>query len=215
MEESVSYGLPGSDIRLQKKALRAMMRVREADFLSAGEADVQAAAGRIFSKIEARPEFASAHCVLVYMSIRGEVPTSAFLARWSGVKRLVIPRVAGDSLELCEYRPSMLVSGYKGILEPSEAAPAVPPSEIDFALIPGVAFAWMKSPAGLSFPNENSGSGNFRPNENSGSGNLRPNENSGSGNLRSNENSGSGNLRSNENSGSGNFRLYRMGRGKG
>lgn len=44
-------------------------------------------------------------------------------------------------LELRKYDPRWLVSGYRGIEEPSVDAPLVAPSDIDLALIPGVAFA--------------------------------------------------------------------------
>jgi len=49
-------------------------------------------------------------------------------------------------LELRKYDPRWLVSGYRGIEEPSVDAPLVVPSDIDLALIPGVAFArWITS----------------------------------------------------------------------
>lgn len=56
-------------------------------------------------------------------------------------KRFVLPLVVGDRLVLKEYTgPESLVPGYRGIFEPSADAITVSPEEIDFAVIPGVAF---------------------------------------------------------------------------
>lgn len=124
---------------MTKNEIRQEMKRREAKFLASGTARTESA--RILGRIEALPEFASARTVLVYSAIPGEVLTDGFLRCWHGRKRLVLPRVCGDDLELCEYDPAHLAPGYRGILEPSADAVAVGADEIDFALVPGVAFA--------------------------------------------------------------------------
>lgn len=90
--------------------------------------------------LEARPEFVSAHTVLIYMSLPDEVPTEEFIRKWSSVKRIVLPVVKGSELELREYDLSKLTPGAFGILEPAEDCALVDPSEIDFAILPGMAF---------------------------------------------------------------------------
>lgn len=85
--------------------------------------------------------FQKASCVLAYMALKGEVETAEFLAKWAKNKRMVIPKVVGDELELRLYDPNCLVEGYAGILEPSGEALIVPPTEIQLALVPGLAFA--------------------------------------------------------------------------
>ncbi|HBH20471.1 MAG TPA: 5-formyltetrahydrofolate cyclo-ligase [Rikenellaceae bacterium] len=124
---------------MEKKQIRAMMRLREDSFMESGVAEDESR--RIISALESHPVFSNARCVLAYMSIRGEVDTWDFLERWSETKDMIIPRVAGDSLELCRYDKERLVPGYKGILEPSDDAELVEASEVGLALVPGIAFA--------------------------------------------------------------------------
>lgn len=101
----------------------------------------ETASRAIMERIGTSAEFRDASTVLVYMSIRGEVLTRDFIDRWHGVKRIAIPLVKGDTLELKLYDPDLLVEGYRGIVEPSEAAVDIAPDEIDLAIIPGAAFS--------------------------------------------------------------------------
>ena len=118
-----------------KKQLRALMRERMAEHVpTAGET------AEIWSRLEALEEFRSARTVLMYMDIDGEVPTRSFIARWAGSKRIAIPVVKGEDIELRLYNPDALTEGYMGITEPTDDAPFVSPSEIDLAVIPGIAF---------------------------------------------------------------------------
>ncbi len=93
----------------------------------------------IAGKIESLPEFAAAGTVLIYYSLPDEVQTEAFIKKWSARKRLVLPVVSGDDLILKEYDKDMLRPGYFDIPEPA-GTKIVAPEEIEFAIIPGVAF---------------------------------------------------------------------------
>lgn len=95
---------------------------------------------RVMEKIETISGFLDSDIVLLYCSIPGEVETLAFIRKWAETKTIALPRVAGDNLEIREYRPDCLVAGYRGILEPSDEAPLLDASKIGFAVIPGVAF---------------------------------------------------------------------------
>lgn len=129
-------------MRCRSAAFRDSGKVPAAVACAGDSSAENAAAESIWRQVEAMPEFAAAARVLIYMSIPGEVPTREFIARWHGRKQFVLPRVCRESyLELHEYDPRWLVSGYRGIEEPSIDAPLVAPSDIDLALIPGVAFA--------------------------------------------------------------------------
>ena len=87
------------------------------------------------------PQFGDASVVLVYWSVRDEVPTHDFIGRWHGVKRIALPTViSGTELELREYDPACMQRGAFGIMEPGPGAVKIDPSEIDFAIIPGEAF---------------------------------------------------------------------------
>lgn len=93
-----------------------------------------------WERVEADSDFISARTILLYSSLPDEIPTGLFIERCSRTKRIVLPVVCGDTLVLREYDPERLQSGYCGILEPSSECPEVDPGEIDFAVIPGVAF---------------------------------------------------------------------------
>lgn len=120
---------------MTKQEIRSEMKRRELAFTGAG---LETAA--IWKRVEESAAFRSAQTVLIYMAIGGEVPTRDFIDRWKGTKRMVIPLVVGDSLSLYEYDSSRLTEGYMGIIEPSPDALPVDGSEIDLALVPGVAF---------------------------------------------------------------------------
>lgn len=114
------------------------MRLRQKDFAASGKETAEAAA--LWAKVENLPEFSSAGTILLYMSIEGEVPASGFIEKWRTVKRILIPKVAGDDLLLYEYDPDRLTQGYRGILEPAEDAVQAEYSDVDLAIVPGVAF---------------------------------------------------------------------------
>lgn len=89
--------------------------------------------------------FATAQTILLYASIRGEVATYNLLESClNRHARTVLPRVDKKAAKLLLYQilsPADLVPGAFGIPEPDirHCAP-VRPDEIDYAIIPGVAF---------------------------------------------------------------------------
>lgn len=91
-------------------------------------------------RLEQDPLFLSAGTVLLYWSMPEEVDTHALIRRWAARKRIVLPRVCGQTLELRQYDPERMVPGYRGILEPSADALVVPDAEIELAVVPGLAF---------------------------------------------------------------------------
>ena len=92
----------------------------------------------IWEQVEALPEFKAAENVLLYWSMASEVDTHAFARQWYGRKKLYLPKVAGETLEIREYIPDDLASGYRGIMEPSQDAPVA--EKIDLVIVPGMAF---------------------------------------------------------------------------
>lgn len=94
----------------------------------------------LWDKIESLPVFQTASTVLLYWSLPDEVPTRGFIEKWYGKKRVVLPVVIGDEMELRMFSPEKMTEGYRGILEPSSDAVKVPAEQIDFAIVPGVAF---------------------------------------------------------------------------
>jgi len=124
---------------MTKKEIRAEMKRRES-LMTPEEAACENRL--IWDRVEGLDAFQQAYTVLSYMDIPGEVPTVDFMNKWRSVKRFAIPLVSGDELEFREYDPGRLHSGYKGIPEPSADAVRIDPEEIDFALVPGVAFSF-------------------------------------------------------------------------
>lgn len=91
-------------------------------------------------RLEQDPLFLSAGTVLLYWSMPEEVDTHGLIRRWAGRKRIVLPKVCGQDLELRLYDPERMIPGYRGILEPAGDAPLVPDGEIELAVVPGLAF---------------------------------------------------------------------------
>ena len=125
-------------MEMTKSEIRSLMKRREAEFLASGKAAEETA--QIWRAVEQSEAFRKAGTVLAYMAIPGEVPTEDFIRKWAGRKRIAIPKVNGDTLDLYLYDPAKLQKGYKGILEPSDDAQKIEPAQIDLALVPGVAF---------------------------------------------------------------------------
>ncbi|WP_302604127.1 5-formyltetrahydrofolate cyclo-ligase [uncultured Alistipes sp.] len=122
---------------MNKKELRAeMKRLNRA--LTGEERRV--ASGRIFAGIAALPEFAAARCVGLFCALGDEPDTSAALAAWCRQKRIVVPRVEGETMQFYDYMPESLCCGAFGIAEPVPGASVCPPGDIDLIVVPGVAF---------------------------------------------------------------------------
>ena len=119
-----------TEIRKQMKGLNTALSSEQREELSA----------RIFNEAERLPAFARAKVVALFASLKDEPLTAPALERWSRSKRIVLPRVEGDIMRFYDYDPaSMNDSGSFGISEP-EATALCRPEEIDFIIVPGMAF---------------------------------------------------------------------------
>ncbi len=144
---------------MTKDELRRAMRQRNR---SLSDEQKRRAAERIFARVEALPAFEGARCVGCFCALPDEPPTEAVLRRWSVGRRVVVPRVEGDTMQFYDYRPDALTCGAFGIAEPvvgensnasgrfetdgaTDASSAAycalcPPEAIDLLVVPGVAF---------------------------------------------------------------------------
>lgn len=94
----------------------------------------------ILAALEAHPAFRAANTVLLYHSLKDEVDTHEFITKWSGEKRILLPVVKGDDLELRIYTgPQDMKTGAYGIEEPIGEI-FTDYAAIDFIAVPGVAF---------------------------------------------------------------------------
>ena len=96
---------------------------------------------KIMDRLEETDLFQQASCIALYHAIPGEVQTAGLIEKWYRKKRLLLPLIKGNDLQLLLYAgKESLKTGVFGILEPSEDCEAVPESEIDLIIVPGVAF---------------------------------------------------------------------------
>ncbi len=94
----------------------------------------------ILAALEAHPAFGAAKTILLYHSLKDEVDTHDFIEKWSARKRILLPAILGDNLELRTYTSAAeLSAGAYGIEEPA-GRPFEDYAAIDLAVIPGVAF---------------------------------------------------------------------------
>lgn len=99
----------------------------------------------LFEQILNLPSLYHAHVFLLTLSFRGECDTWQ-LAQWMIRNKgfVVLPRVDQETLTLKLHRVSNLVDdlvrGFQGIFEPHINCPAVAANDIDWVLLPGLAF---------------------------------------------------------------------------
>ena len=125
-------------IQEEKRALRKLIKEKK-KLWSAEQNHV--ASGRIFAGIEQLEAFRQAQTVLAYWSMPDEVHTHDFVLKWYLKKTIFLPLVVGDNLELRQFTgmQCMQQGVAFGILEPWQGPPAQA-DQVDFAVIPGVAF---------------------------------------------------------------------------
>jgi 5-formyltetrahydrofolate cyclo-ligase len=101
---------------------------------------------RMTKRLLALDSYGNAGCVMAYASFGSEFESGDFIAdALARGKTLVLPRVERDSrvLQLYQVRDParQLVAGVWGIRQPrADLCPVVPASQLDFVLVPGVAF---------------------------------------------------------------------------
>lgn len=95
---------------------------------------------KILINLENLAEFQVAKTVLLYHSLKDEVYTHDFIEKWAVKKRIILPVVVGDVLELRLYTSQNdLCIGAYGIAEPTGQL-FTDYDAIDLAVVPGVAF---------------------------------------------------------------------------
>lgn len=117
------------DIRHKIKSLRLML----------SEEDKTAAAEEVFNVLEKTAAFLMSDKILMYHSLPDELPTVAFLKKWSSKKHFYLPRVNGVNLEILPYEETKLELGSFQIEEPTGDA-ITDPAEIEMIVVPAVAF---------------------------------------------------------------------------
>ena len=74
----------------------------------------------LLKQVEEHPRFIAAQTILCYHSLSDEVQTHAFVEKWHTTKKILLPVVVGDMLELRHYTgKDCLKAGSFGIEEPT------------------------------------------------------------------------------------------------
>lgn len=121
-----------------KKELRNSIRLKKREL---DEIDAASKANLVFAFIEMLEEFKNAKNVLAFWSLPDEICTHDFISKWFETKRIFLPVIAGETLEVRSFKGIGSLSGDNnfGVMEPTTGNLA-DPALIDFALIPGIAF---------------------------------------------------------------------------
>lgn len=126
------------DILGEKAALRAEVKNR-ISAMSPEEMLRQSVA--VCMRMAQSSEFINADTVLVYSAKKGECDPRLLAEIACGMgKRVAYPRCEGNELGLYIAEAEQLIPGAYGIQEPDETCQRVDIAEVDFAVIPGVAF---------------------------------------------------------------------------
>ena len=90
--------------------------------------------------LEENYRFKNAVTILLYYSLPDEVNTHELIERWYKTKKIILPVVVGEKLELREYNgKKSLTKGSYNILEPTTEL-FTDLDKLDLVIIPGVAF---------------------------------------------------------------------------
>ena len=129
-------------LQAAKKSLRERI-IAQRNALDAS--DRRAYSAQIVERLLMLPEYREATIVAAYASFGSELDTAVFLREaLAAGKQLLLPRInkAERRLELRHVNdPAVdLVAGVWGIREPGDHCPPRSAAEVDFILVPGVAF---------------------------------------------------------------------------
>lgn len=94
----------------------------------------------IFKQLEDLDHFKKSKTIMVYWSMNDEVYTHDFILKYYQTKKIILPKVVGNDLELKQFTGiENMVLGDYGIAEPSgETFSEL--SALDIIIVPGVAF---------------------------------------------------------------------------
>jgi len=122
----------------EKKRLRKDIRQSLKKYSSEKREDMSQ---KIMEKLEKSPFFQKAKTIFIYWSLPDEVQTHNFIKRWMAKKKFILPKITGSQLELREFTGEANMETEKTFQIAEPTGPLVSnPSQIDLAIIPGMAF---------------------------------------------------------------------------
>ena len=106
------------ELRKAKQTLREDMASLKRSYTKTTLLDLSA---KIMDRLEETDLFQQASCIALYHAIPGEVQTAGLIEKWYRKKRLLLPLIKGNDLQLLLYEgKESLKTGVFGILDPSE-----------------------------------------------------------------------------------------------
>ena len=123
-----------------KAQLRELCLARRAHLTPAERGRMSAV---IAGHVSAMPAFLHSRTVMLYLALPQEVQTEVLLEECHRkLKRIAVPVVTRHGLLAAQLRPGQdrLKPGRFGVREPAAATTVIPPGDIDFVLVPGIAF---------------------------------------------------------------------------
>ncbi len=126
------------DTTSEKKKIRKLIREQKK---RTPKDELKRQSRLIQEKLMALPEFQNAGHILLYNALPDEVDTKDILTRWYEKKKLYLPVIKGDDLEIVPYEGEerMVAEKIYGIPEPI-GKKLQDESPIDLIVIPGMAF---------------------------------------------------------------------------
>lgn len=126
------------NIKARKKEIRRQIKIIKANLNSEIKNRYSIS---VLNKIEQDISFVTSKKVLIFWSMDDEIYTHDFIQKWSSSKEIFLPVISGDSLVLRKFTSldNMVPDSRFGILEP-KGLDFHDWKEIDYAVIPGVAF---------------------------------------------------------------------------
>ena len=115
----------------RKKQLRKWIAQEKKKY---SDSTLKALSEKVLTTLEAYPEFQKGHTILLYHSMKDEVQTHAFIEKWSRSKKIILPVVIGDELELRVYTGPQIAAPKAGICFPFQLIEEVPAEEFDFRM---------------------------------------------------------------------------------
>ena len=126
------------NINTQKQALRKVMQREKAKLNIIEKAKKSAT---VIFNLEKNDAFKNSKTIIAYWSMNDEVNTKEFIEKWSSIKDIYLPIIKGGNLEfrLFTTTENLKRESKYGIFEPTGKL-LIDYSEIELAIIPGVAF---------------------------------------------------------------------------
>ncbi len=121
-----------------KKQIREFIRHQQQ---LCDKAEMQRQADAVFAAITAMPQWQQARHVMLYYSMPAELPTHKVTDEWMAAgKRIYLPRVNGDEIDLLAYEPGCIKFGGKYNIGEPQGDNLTDPAVLDLVIVPGVAF---------------------------------------------------------------------------